>query len=291
MWGELAAIAAALSWAASAAIYKLGLVDASPFPANTARSLSTTLILLAQAAVMGEAALILSAPSWALWYVGLSALLGPGVGDTLYMLSLKLIGTARAVPIASTYPLFTALIALVMLGENVTPMVALGALLIVAGLWLVASEQGGTSSQRGAGSLGVWAAIGTSAAWGVSIASMAVALRGVSPVPAVTLRMMALTPMLLLATPLGDRKLELLRLRPRTWVLMALGGFVSMGVGWLFMGQSLLEIGAARAVPLSSISPVFAAFAGAVFLKEKVTAKVYAGAVLVTAGASLIAVS
>jgi len=290
LWGELAAIAAALSWAASAAIYKLGLVDASPFPANTARSLSTTLILLAQAAVMGEAALILSAPSWALWYIGLSALLGPGVGDTLYMLSLKLIGTARAVPIASTYPLFTALIALVMLGENVTPMVALGALLIVAGLWLVASEQGGPS-RRGAGSLGVWAAIGTSAAWGVSITSMAVALRGVSPVPAVALRMMALTPMLLLATPLGDRKLELLRLRPRTWVLMALGGFVSMGVGWLLMGQSLLEIGAARAVPLSSISPLFAAFAGAVFLKEKVTAKVYAGAVLVTAGASLIAVS
>jgi DME family drug/metabolite transporter len=66
-----------------------------------------------------------------------SGVIGLGLGDTLYMNSLEILGVARAVPITCTYPLFSLVWAFLFAGETITPEVVLGAAAIVFGIWLI----------------------------------------------------------------------------------------------------------------------------------------------------------
>ena len=47
-----------------------------------------------------------------------SAVVGLGVGDTLYLFSLKSVGVSVAVPLAATYPLFSLVLATALLGQD-----------------------------------------------------------------------------------------------------------------------------------------------------------------------------
>jgi uncharacterized membrane protein len=53
---------------------------------------------------------------------------------------LKLSQASRVVPITSIYPLFTVIFSALLLGENISPKVVVGAVLIVIGLSLVCGE-------------------------------------------------------------------------------------------------------------------------------------------------------
>jgi len=59
-------------------------------------------------------------------------------------------------------------------------------------------------------------------------------------------------------------------------------------LGWVLLAVSLSQIEASRAVPISSVSPLFATLIGAFFLKEKVTVKIFAGAILIVLGTSVV---
>ena len=295
MIGELAALGAALCWTVSAALYKVALSDAKPVSANISRCISTTVFFIACLGVTGRVQYLAALGLDSLLLAGLSGVIGLCVGDTLYMLSLKLIGVSRAVPVTCTYPLFTMLFTALVFSEQITLFVLLGAVLIIAGIWLISQEKGKlTGMARSVLLKGVFVALATAVVWAVSITLMdkALVLSKLAILDAAvvvnTVRLSATTFSLLAISPFFDRQFGFLKLKRRTWVILALGGVVALGLGWVLLAGSLLDIPASHAVPISSVSPLFATLFGAFLLKERVTTRIFAGSVFIVLGTSVL---
>lgn len=295
MLGELAALGAALCWTVSAALYKVALSDAKPVSANISRCISTTVFFIACLGATGRLQYLAALRVDSLLLAGLSGAIGLCVGDTLYMLSLKLIGVSRAVPVTCTYPLFTLLFATLFFSEQITLFVLLGAVLIIAGIWLISQGRGKSSGLvRKVLFKGILVAFVTAVVWAVSIAFMdeALALSELAVLDAAfvvnTVRLLATTFSLLAISPFFDRQFGFLKLKRRTWVILALGGIVALGLGWVLLAVSLLDIPASYAVPISSVSPLFATLFGAFLLKERVTARTFVGSVFIVLGTSVL---
>lgn len=141
MIGELAALGAAICWTVSAVLYKEALLRVEPIPANIVRCVCTSMVSVAFLAVMGKFGVLMALPVYAAVLASVSGIVGLGLGDTLYMVSLKLIGVARAVPVTCTYPLFNLLLAVFFQGETVTLYVVLGTFAIFFGVWLLSREK------------------------------------------------------------------------------------------------------------------------------------------------------
>ena len=76
-----------------------------------------------------------------LWPFLLAGLLGPGVSQFLFTFAVREAGAARTSVVIGTGPLFSIAIAVVLLGEPLEPALLTGAVLIVAGGFLLVSER------------------------------------------------------------------------------------------------------------------------------------------------------
>jgi len=183
------------------------------------------------------------------------------------------------------------LYATVFLNEQITIFLLFGALLIVVGIQLISQEKTRSNSlKRSEVFRGVIIALATAMVWGVSISMMDHALKFSEQATldvAFTInvvRMLATALLLLTLSPLVDRRFRFTRLKIKTWIILALGGIVALVLGWTLLALSLLHIQASRAVPISSVSPLFATFLGAAFLKEKATLRVFVGSIIIVSG-------
>ncbi len=292
--GELAALAAAFCWAISPVLYKMALSNAKPISANVSRSISTTLFLFVYLGASGKLWNLATLRIDSLILAVLSGVVGLCLGDTMFMLSLELIGVSKTVPIVSAYPMFTTFFAVLFFNEPFTSLLLLGTVLIIVGIWLVSPEKASSSDvTRSVLFKGVFISLSTALVWSLSIICMNQALE-FSQMAAFdsafvvnTARMAASTLLLLALSPFIDRRFNFMKLKRKTWIVLALGGIVGLVFGWVLLAISLSYTEASRAVPISSVSPLFAALIGAFFLKEKVTVRIFAGAVLIVLGISV----
>jgi uncharacterized membrane protein len=93
----------------------------------------------------------------------------------------------------------------------------------------------------------------------------------------------------LLVLVIGSRESKQLRKITKADVgALAVAGILALGVGGilLFMSQTLIEN--SKAIPLSSISPLFSLALASHYSGEKVTAKIIVGTVLIVTGVILV---
>jgi len=297
MIGEFAALGAAISWAVAPIMYKRALAGVSPFSANIMRCATNAAVLVVVLVASGLTSVLAQLPLPTLAVVIVSGVVGLGLGDTFYMFALKSLGVARAVPLASTYPLFALVWASTLLGQAVTATAILGTILILSGIWLLSREKGDSTLhfQGRTIATGVGLALLTAVVWSVSITLMdyAVTMPGIvnsleANYAIVTVRIAGMALVLLALAPLLDRERGFLKLSWRAIVLLCVGGLVANGLGWLLMNYSFLNIAEAQAVPISSTTPLFSTLAGFAFFREKLTRDNTLGALLVVVGVVLI---
>jgi DME family drug/metabolite transporter len=296
MMGELAALGAAICWTVSAILYKEALLKAKPISANITRCVSTSIILVVSLTAIGKIGVLTSLPTYAVVLACVSGIIGLGFGDTLYMVSLKLIGVARAVPITCTYPLFSLLWAIFFVGEQVTLPVVLGAVTIVFGIWLLSlgEKADAVKTRKKILVKGVAYALATAVIWSVSITmiDMAVTLPETSSLDHAlainTIRVTAVAVSLLILSPIIDRDFGFLKMQRRTSAALIFGGIVALGLGWFFLTYSFINTLESQAVPISSTTPLFSTLSGIVFLHEKVTARNAVGSIMIVVGIFLI---
>lgn len=294
MIGELAALGAAISWTASALLYKKALQETKPIQANIIRLTCTGLILFLFIIAVGKFNILTGLAADAAILAGASGIVGLGVGDTLYMASLKSMGVVRAVPLTCTYPLFNLLWATLFVGEAVTFPIALGAVIIVGGIWLLSRPENNQGTEVSQNSLykGAVLALVTAAVWSISITMINLAVKttpNLDDALAInTLRVIAVAVSLLAVSPIIDRNLSFGRTSRRTMLTLIAGGVVALGLGWFFLTFSLTQTLESRAVPISSTTPLFSTLTGFVLLHEKVTARSVAGSAIIVLGVFLI---
>jgi len=296
MMGELAALGAAICWTVSAILYKEALLKTKPVSANIVRLVCTSIILVACLAIIGKFGVLMNLPAYAVVLACVSGIIGLGFGDTLYMMSLKLIGVARAVPITCVYPLFNLLWAVFLVEEPITLSVILGAVTIVFGIWLLRQETdvGTAEMEKKILVKGVAYALATAVMWSVSITmiDMAVTLPETSSLDHAlainTIRVAAIAVSLLVSAPIIDRGFGFLKMQRKTLAALIFGGIVALGLGWFFLTYSFINTLESRAVPISSTTPLFSTLSGIVFLHEKVTARNAVGSIMIVVGIFLI---
>jgi len=76
---------------------------------------------------------------------------------------------------------------------------------------------------------------------------------------------------------------------PRSLKMLSLSG-IATGLSWLCLLQGAAAGPASRVAPIDKLSVVFVVVLAALFLREPLTLKVGVGAVLITAGAILMAI-
>ena len=294
MIGEIAALGAAICWTISAILYREALSKAKPISANTVRCVCTSLVLVVYLAVNGKVDILTSLPADAVSFACVSGIIGLGVGDTLYMVSLRLIGVARAVPITCIYPMFNLLWAIFLIGESVTFQVVLGAVAIVFGIWLPSREKetGKAEKQKKIVIKGVASALATAIMWSISITLINMAVKETGTLDNAlainTIRVTAVAVSLLASASLIDRSLSFLKMQRKTLIALICGGLVALGLGWFFLTFSFINAPESRTVPISSTTPFFSTLSGIIFLHEKVTAKTAMGSIVIVAGIFLI---
>jgi DME family drug/metabolite transporter len=295
MIGELAALGAAISWTFSAILYRKALQQTKPVSANIIRLSCTSAILLVFLVAIGRFGVLTSLPVGIFVLAAVSGIIGLGVGDTLYLLSLRMIGVARAVPITCTYPLFGLLWAALFSGETMTPGVVFGTAAIVFGIWLLShqKENATVDGQRTTMIKGMAAALATALLWSVSISMMNLAVKETADLDHAlvvnTVRASAIAIFLLAVSPIIDRERSFLKVRRKTAATLIVGGIVALGLGWFFLTYSLaLKTLESRAASISSTTPLFSALAGVFLLHEKITTRNVLGSVIVVVGIFLI---
>ncbi|MEM3640644.1 MAG: EamA family transporter [Candidatus Bathyarchaeia archaeon] len=297
MIGELVALGAAICWTVSAILYKEALAETKPLTANTVCCLGTSVFLILCLALLGRIGVLASLSAYVIFLACASGLIGLGLGDTLYMFSLKILGVARAVPITCVYPLFNLVLAALFEGENVTPSVVLAAVTIVLGIWLI-SQEGETDKaemqkmQRSLMVRGVVIALVTAVFWSISISMVNLAVKEASSLEHAfavnTLRIAANAAFLLVFTPTVQRGFKFFKMKRKTAVMLVVGSIIALGLGWFLLALSFSYIPESQAVPISSTTPLFSTLSGIAFLHEKVTAKVAFGSIIIVLGTFLI---
>jgi transporter family protein len=130
-------IVTALLWGTTPILEKIGLAKVDPLIGVTVRSIIVTAGLLILTFVLGKGRALFQLDVKSVAFFGASGVMAGLLGMWTYYTALKLEATSRIVPIAASYPLVTALLSALILGEGLTLPRVIGTGLIVSGIWLV----------------------------------------------------------------------------------------------------------------------------------------------------------
>jgi drug/metabolite transporter, DME family len=131
------ALVASLCWAISMTLLAPGIQGIDSVVVSAIRVPALSLLLWAVVAVRKSARSLLTLSRREWWVLVLSGFVGWGLGSILFVVTVALIGSARAAILTSTAPLFALPLSALLLREKITRTVWLGTALTVVGIVLV----------------------------------------------------------------------------------------------------------------------------------------------------------
>ena len=289
MEGELLSLSAAFCWALGASIYKRSLSNVSPLTLNLFRSSSAAMFIFLMLFPLQRLNHLSKLSLSLAGLICFTSLVTWGLGDTLYFLGLKLIGVGKTVPMAYSYPLFMLPISILLLGEPLTIQIAVGTICVVVGVWMIMGEAREGIRSLGSSKLGVAASLGAAACWAFGVAYFKMILAYFDPVLLSFLRLIFLTPFLGIMSLMSSRsRLCIKQLSKLDIGLMALGGVIAIGIGDTIYLVGLDMTQANIAAPLGSTTPLFSTALALILLKERLSSKTMAAALIITIGIVLL---
>ncbi len=285
--GETLAVASAIFWAIGAIVYKRGLENTDVWSGNLMRtgftSVGFTIFMLLKGSLFESLAAL--NPTLFFWLF-VSGFLAFFLGDIFYLTSLNEVGVARAVPVSSTYPLFVALWAFLIYGEEIGFLLIVGTVMILLAIKLISEEDNGPKESGKGIIFAVLAAI----CWSLSITIIEYLTNFLLPEAIAGFRFV----IAFLLVSAVVRK----RIRKRGFnfnrnaaLWIGFGGMVVLVAGNYIFIEAIRMIGSAKVAPISSTYPVISAFFAAVFLKEKLTLKIVLGTLLSVLGVLVVVIS
>jgi len=134
-------LASLLLWGSAPLVEKLALGEADPVTGLFVRTVAGGIAISATVALTGGLKAVTSVSLKGLGLWATSGILASYLGMLAYFEALKRLPVGKAVPISSCYPLVTALLAIVLLGEALSWKRIAGTALIVFGVWLVSEAR------------------------------------------------------------------------------------------------------------------------------------------------------
>lgn len=305
--GELAAISAALLWAVASVVYGYLGQKIPPMLLNLSKGLVAIALLLLTLLLrdfllpaLDSTTFIpaLSSPfttlnefTLPLFLLFLSGAIGISFGDTVFFAALNQLGARRTLLIHTLAPPFTALLALLFLREQLTPIAWGGMLITIIGVaWTIAERVSGTDTTSApllpGVSLGLLAALAQ--AVGAVLSRAALTQTAIDPLWSTLIRLLAGVSLLLLWILWKQGRRVLYQLGSKRLVAIVLvTAFFSTYLGIWLQQISLKFAPAGIAQTLSATSPIFV-LPLAIALGEFVSIRAILGAVLSLFGIALL---
>jgi drug/metabolite transporter, DME family len=264
--GELLAIGSAVAWALTSVAMR-PIAGRALWRSSVLRMIVCTTLLAAYAWPEGALERALGAPreTW-LWLLG-STLCSMVVGDSLYFLAASRIGVARALPIASSFPLLTTIGAVLLLGEAPSAALLLGSALVVLAVALIGGQRARDGGRNDA--IGLLLAGLAACMWAGSGLFLGPALRVLDPIAGNLIRFGIATVLFTVYVGVA-RPVERMSTR-LVWLSIA-AAIGTLASALMFLG-GIAGAGVARGVALNATSPVFSAVLAALLLRERVSGR------------------
>ena len=140
LYGECLALTAAVLWGTIPVLVRKGLSHSTASVAVCLGLLASVPLLLLVFSFHPRPVTQAVAPRAAVWFAAVG-IMGPCLGRVFNYLGVARLGAARATPLINSSPLFTTILALVFLREQVTLRIFWGVLSIVAGIAVLAGKR------------------------------------------------------------------------------------------------------------------------------------------------------
>ncbi|KXG76550.1 hypothetical protein AN618_15810 [Fervidicola ferrireducens] len=126
----------ALCWGAAPILGKMGLTKLPPFLALSLRSFTISIILLAAGLLSGSFKNF-QVDARSFIFIAAEGIMASLLGQLTYYYALKYSEASKVVPVSSSFPLFTLILAFLFLHENITLKKIFGTLLVILGIILI----------------------------------------------------------------------------------------------------------------------------------------------------------
>ncbi len=214
--------------------------------------------------------------------------LAPGLGRLFNITAIKHIGVSKASPIIGTSPLYSVIAAIIFLGEPFSMILVVATTVIIAGIALISME---SHDNKKFDIKYVWFAVGASMSYGFAAPIQKAGL-AVLHYPILAATITTTTSLILLSIYLAaTRQLHLTRSTRSGTIFASLAGVATC---FAFLANfNALNIGTVSTVaPLLATFPLFALVLSHFMLKqhERITLRIWAGALLTLAGVIIITV-
>ena len=140
LYGECLALTSAVLWGTIPVLVRKGLSHSNASVAVCLGLLASAPLLLLVFSVHPRPVMQAVAPQAAAWFAAVG-IMGPCLGRVFNYLGVARLGAARATPLINSSPLFTTILALVFLREQVTLRILLGVLSIIAGIAVLTGKR------------------------------------------------------------------------------------------------------------------------------------------------------
>jgi drug/metabolite transporter, DME family len=286
----MAALGGALTWAISSVLLTRINRKVHVMGIGLVRCITASLFFFTLLPFVGGASAFAGVDFRAVVGLMISVLLVLAVGDSIFLVAAKRVGMVRAMPISMTYPLFTFLLAALFLGERITLPIGLGALLILAGVYLLSSgpRAAPVASGMKADVWGVVLALLAAICWAGGTVVLTPFSKEINAVAANCIRQPAAALFFLLVMPKGTAFRQLAATSRKEFAILIAGGVIGSGVGALLYIWSLRYAGASISSVLSAASPVFSTPLSIVLLGEQINYRIVAGTCSIIAGVWLV---
>ena len=276
---ELASLLCAFLWAFSGIILRSQSAQVTPAAMNVIRCGVAGAIFWCivpfNPTPLSELALV----PWRNWaLLAASFTIGIAIGDTLYMISIKEIGISRTMALTGVFPLTTMAWETTLLGNPLQTTLLIGSLFVIGGVYFLSlKETAGGQEDPTQLRRGVFVALAAALLWGLAATLLKPATANMDIVHANATRMPLIALLVYLARVRPSSRETLHGISLKSFAVIGLSGALGMGFAAYLFIYAIGEIGVAKVVTLSSISPLFGMAMAVIFLKEKVTWQVAVG--------------
>jgi drug/metabolite transporter (DMT)-like permease len=287
--GEALSLLTAVAWSIAVILFKKSGESVHPIALNIFKNLLGILLFLPTLYFLGET-LYRPVPVSDYLILFLSGAIGLGIGDTLFLKALNLLGAGLMAIVDCLYSPFVIVLSIVFLGDKLSFWQFVGVFLIVSAIFAATYEK---SEQKISRHNLIWGCI-----WGVlAVAAMSVAivivkpLLETSPLIWVTeLRLISGVVVLVIALLFHPSKKTIISsfTSGRGWIYTLLGSFFGAYVSMMLWLAGMKYAQASVASALNQTSNILIFVFAAIFLKEPIDFKRTAAIILAFIGAFLV---
>jgi drug/metabolite transporter (DMT)-like permease len=140
LYGECLALTSAVLWGTIPVLVRRGLPHSNPSVAVMLGLLASAPLLLLVFSLHPRPVTQVVEPQAAVWFAAVG-ILGPCLGRVFNYIGVERLGATRATPLINSSPLFTTILALVFLREQLTLKILFGVICIVGGIAVLSGQR------------------------------------------------------------------------------------------------------------------------------------------------------